>query len=144
MYLYKIGYGTYEENSYVELSHENKFTEEELTEMIASAIASLIVHIEPDENGQYYAHQFKFDEFFNGIYRFDSKERKDIVEWLIEVKGFKRIEYDVTWQGFGWCSVLDKGDWASSRKKNDEVSQITDHLNKFGIKNEDYPTGDGK
>jgi len=138
MYKYKIGYGTCEENSFVELEHEKKFKKKEVTQMVAEAIEALFPDkINDDvktESGEYYEFAFKFDQFWR-----DGLSKSNIIDWLIENKGFKPIEYELVWSAWGWASVLDPKDWKMYRKNNDELAQITKYLNSKGITQEKFP-----
>lgn len=133
IYRYKIGYGTCEESSFVELEHSKKFSKDQITEMIGEAILSMFIEVlerwhERIEKAQYQSFMFKFEEFWR------EGSENGIPEWLVKNKGFKRVEYEVEWDVFGWASVLDKDDWRMHRGENDELSKITDYLEKNGIK----------
>ena len=138
MYRYKIGYGTCEESEFVELEHEKKFTEDDITQMIAETIEAEIkegLFEEKDEEGFYYDFAFNFNHVWNNAH-----EDKKLVDWLIENKGFVLVKYEVDWDAFGWASVLDKNDWKTYRQKGDNLSKITDYLASKGIKKENYKT----
>lgn len=137
MYKYKIGYGTCEEFACVELEHKDKFSKADITRMVAEAIEAIFpdkMKHAKNEKGYYYEFAFKFEQFWtNGL------NETNIISWLIENKGFKQSEYELTWSVFGWASVLDKKDWNGDRGKNDELAKITTYLNKKGIKKENFP-----
>ena len=108
MYWYKIGYGTYEESNYVELKHEKLFTKEDITKMIAEAIVD-IEKSKPEKDRNW--HQSSYQHF-----------HKDVVQWLIENKGFVSVEYEVGWSVFGWASVFDINDWGThGRGEEDQM-----------------------
>lgn len=122
-YNYKIGYHSYEESDYVELQHETKFSDNELTEMIAEATVETIKKTKISNN---YMHNFQ-----------DIFESKDpsLIEYLIEKFGFKLIEYELSWRVFGWSSVFDKDEWGDDR--GEHLDKITDAVNKAGFTRKD-------
>ncbi len=123
---YKIGYYSHEESDYVELQHEKKFSDDELTEMIADATVETIkkMKITGDET-------HSFQDIFN--YGNDN-----LVQYLIEKFGFKTIEYELNWSVFGWASLFDKTDWKWDR--DNSLDKITEAVNKAGFtrKDDDY------
>lgn len=131
MYKYKIGYSTWEESSYVELEHVEKFSHDQMTMMIAEAVKELFDEItgkndEKDDIGKQYYHVFstKFQNFWDGD--------KNIVDWLVSKKGFSKIEYELAWWVDGWDKVLDP------KKENcfattGNLTKISDYLKKEGI-----------
>jgi len=121
-YNYKIGYHSHEESDYVELQHEKKFSDNELTEMIAEATVEII----KKRTGNY---THNFQDIFG-----DSS----LIQYLIEKFGFKLIEYELRWSAFGWASIFDKTNWKEDR--GDHLDKITDAVNKAGFtrKDDDY------
>lgn len=121
-YNYKIGYYSHEESDYVELQHEKKFSDDELTEMIADATVETIKKMKQIDND--YTHSFR-----------DIFEDPGLIQYLIEKFGFKRIEYELCINIFGWGSVFDKSDWKGDR--GDHLDKITDAVNKAGFTRKD-------
>lgn len=119
-YNYKIGYYSHEESDYIELQHEKKFSDNELTELIAEATVETIKKMRKAGD---YTHSFQY------IFR------KDLIQYLIEKIGFKRIEYELCWNIFGWGSVFDKKDWKEDR--DDHLDKITEAVNGAGFSRED-------
>lgn len=126
-YHYKIGYYSHEESNYEELQHENKFSDDELTEMIAEATVETIKKAKMTDN--HYIHNFQ-DVF-------DDKDNSLII-YLIEKFGFKLIIYESTWNVFGWASIFDKDEWRDDR--GEHLDKITDIVNRVGFtrKDDDY------
>jgi len=124
MFKYKIGYSTYEESHYIELEHEQKFTHDELTKIIAEAAVAVVKTMVNDKD---YVHSFQ--DVFSRCYM-DNK-KADIEGYLIKEKGFKLIEYAENWYTFGWASIFHKEDWKDNR--DDDLNKITDAVNAAGF-----------
>jgi len=118
-YAYKIGYYSMEESDYVELQHDNKFGDEELTEIIANAVVETIKKLKET---------CECVHSFQGMYCF-------ITQYLLENCGFKRIKYQFVWSTFGWGSVFDNDNWGDDR--GEHLNKITDAVNKAGYTRKD-------
>ncbi len=121
-YNYKIGYYSHEESDYIELQHEKKFSDEELTEMISEYTVEIIKKMKQDD----YVHSFQ-DIFNYGDH--------GIIKYLKEKYGFKDIEYELSWTVFGWASIFDKSDWEGDR--DNHLEKITDAVNNAGFTRND-------
>lgn len=104
MYTYKIGYTSCEESYYLELTHEQKFAEEELADMIADAmLPRYLEHLkyqeqrtkEHDPTTRDWVHHAQLGSLMFG---------RGFEEALGKM-GFKRIEYDRVLTIWGWTSV---------------------------------------
>lgn len=113
MYLYKIGYYSYEETDYAELKHEQSFSKSQITEMVAEAIIDILTRRTKDD----YYHSYQ-----------DFHER--VIKWLVEHKGFVEVEYDTVWSEFGWGSVFCGKDW--DRDRDTELNRLAALLNEAG------------
>lgn len=122
-YNYKIGYYSHEESDYVELQHEIKFSDNELTEMLAEATVDIITKMKKRIR---YIHNFQ-DAF--------ESEDPSLIRYLIEKFGFKLIDHELCWSAFGWASVFDKSDWKGDR--DDHLDKITDIVNRTGFTRKD-------
>ena len=112
MYNYKFGYYSCEESEYFELSHEKKFSKEELTEIIAEICKGLINFEERNFGFQYLI--------------------ESVREELINKYGFKEIGYEVKWDVFGWADLLDEKDWEEST--NDTLKDLRKRLKVYNEK----------
>jgi hypothetical protein len=121
-YNYKIGYNSHEESDYVELQHEKRFSDEELTEMISESTVEIIKKMKQDD----YVHSFQ-DIFNYGDH--------GIIKYLKEKYGFKDIEYELCWTVFGWASIFDKSDWEGDR--GNHLEKITGAVNEAGFTRND-------
>lgn len=122
-YNYKIGYYSHEESNYVELQHEKKFSDEELTEMISEYTVYIIKIMKQNDD---YIHSFQ-DIFNSGD--------QGIIQYLKEKYGFNDIEYELFWSVFGWASIFDKSDWKGDR--DNHLEKIADVVNKAGYTRND-------
>jgi hypothetical protein len=127
MYRYKIGYTSYEESSFVELEHEQKYTHQELSEIIANATVEVVKVLKKIPNS--YTHSFQ--DVFEGLY-----SECNVISYLIANKGFKRIEYQDVWSVFGWASIFDKTDWGSENR-DWELDFIVEKILEAGFTKED-------
>lgn len=125
-YNYKIGYNSHEESDYVELQHETKFSDNELTEMLAEATVETIKKMKQTGDR---THNFQDIFYF---------ENDSLIQCLIEKFGFKLIDYELCWSVFGWASIFDKKDWKGDR--HNHLDKITEAVNKAGFirKDDDY------
>ena len=118
-YYYKIGYGHHEYSHAIELIHECKFTHKQIQKMINEGVIELFNEVIPPQTKPYSRWQFYMKEFF---------EDDKIINWLIERKGFKKVEYTVDYQC--WYE-----DILSGKKENKSIGR---YLNKHGIKKKNF------
>jgi len=117
MYKYKIGYYTFEESDYVELEHAKKFSRGDITKFIAEAIVAIASPIKELKSWD-----LTFESLFNGL-----TGKLSIINWLIENKGFKIINYELVWGVFGWGNAFDKNDWQT--EKTDIDIELNNEIN---------------
>jgi hypothetical protein len=105
IYVYDIGYSSYEESSYVQLTHTKKFTEAQLRRAVIKAIITVLKWI--DEK--------KPKEIYLGCHGpgFDDLDKFVIAE--LEKVGFKRIKFQAEFSIFGWPSLTDNSHWEGQR-----------------------------
>jgi hypothetical protein len=113
-YKYKIGYTTFEESEFEELTHDVLFPYNEITNMIAQATAKA-AHSDPDGD-----HGNAFQRYFS-----------DVIDVLVCDYGFKRIEYDLIWSTFGWAPVIDDGTWRLEIEQHPELQVIQDAVKNY-------------
>ena len=105
MFLYKFGYGSYEESDFKELIHENQYTEEEFDAIITKAIIKVLKGVISGNYKHIYIHN-------------DGISYQEIHEYVIdELKqlGFKEVNYQAEWSCFGWPSIVDQQSWSKQR-----------------------------
>jgi hypothetical protein len=111
MFLYKFGYGSYEESNFYEICHKKQFSEKEFTSIIADSIIKVLYDC---CNG------------INDVYIFnDGISYEDIHEYVFEELkkiGFEKVEYEVVWSCFGWPSLTNKNSWGKQR--GNELNEI--------------------
>lgn len=118
-YFYEIGYGSPEESEFSSLTHESKLTEDDIDTMIIEAIIKIV---EDAEN-----------IYISGY----EDMHHSVIEYLVQEKGFEKVEYEEKWSVFGWPSLFDKEDWGEQR--GEKLNKITEELNKRGYGREyDY------
>jgi hypothetical protein len=115
MFLYRVGYTSYEECPQVALCHERRIDSKEFEEMCLScAVDAAKEMIAKDE----YVHNFSH------LY--------DRVVYLMVVRhGFAAAEYAGDFRPFGWPSVFDKDDWEKDR--DEDLDKLTDRLLAAGL-----------
>jgi hypothetical protein len=105
MYFYKIGYHSYEESAFAELTHENKYTDEEIHNIVSNAVIRVLQEIVAKKK------KCIFNSSYEGLHDL-------ITEDLIEMDGFKKVKYQSIWSCFGWASVTNEEDWEGQRGDN--------------------------
>ena len=134
-YLYKVGYYSFEDSGDVVLSHSRKISKREYRNMFVEATLELLLNrrdmvtwLDTDE-GEY--HDYDKEKFINDTYRrHDGKEYATLEEFLeergsvnytrfsdiyravanlmIELYGFKLVEYEQDEAVDGWGAICDK------------------------------------
>lgn len=119
-YLYKVGYGSYEDSAYAELTHETCYSEEELHKLIVNAIIKVLESIMDNQC------KVSLDE--EGV---SYEEIHDhVITELIVHDGFKKVAYQAQWSCFGWPSIVSEDSWKGQRDEtlNKIYSEIPEKL----------------
>jgi hypothetical protein len=130
-YIYEVGYGSYEESEYWQLSHKKKFTKEELHHFVVDAFFAAL----EAEAG---AHKESgFGEMYTGV---DGPKFQDLMRSLhflkyLESLGFVQVEYAERFNIFGWASCLDPKDWEdnASPVRQAIAKELHDRCKEAGI-----------
>lgn len=103
MFLYKFGYGSYEESRFSEILHEKEFSNTEFETIVEDAIIRVL-------------NKIALGEIDPRIYSEPSYEdiHDDVLQELLNI-GFKKVEYKSQWSCFGWPSLIDEYDWKGDR-----------------------------
>ncbi len=109
MYIYNIGYHTYEESESVQLYHEKKYTKEEFESITTEAVGRVLKAVSKDK------------VTFQSILF-------DVVEELTKNFGFTRVKFTSEFNVFGWADILDGKDWEDDR--DEQLKTLTDNLKK--------------
>lgn len=117
MYKYKIGYGTYEESDYTELEHKNKFTKEQLNQLMAKCIAECIPKA-------CYAHCYQDVHY-------------GVIRKLVDTYGFQHVEYEEKWIVFGWGSLFEERNF--NEVKDESLEYVKKYLKEYGYGTWDDP-----
>lgn len=104
MYLYKFGYGSYEDSDFTEIFHIKQFSEQEFFNIIKNAIIRVLQGV-IDKKYNPYIHENGLS--YESIHEFMLEELKS--------DGFKKIQYQTEWSCFGWPSMVDKSSWSGQR-----------------------------
>ena len=111
MPIYNLGYDTYEESEYIQLSHEHKYSDKEFKQIVRTATANVINKMEIKENKR-----ISFQDII-----------EDVAEELIQTFGFKRVKFDAEFSVFGWADISDKDDWKEVR--GEELDKLSEFVN---------------
>jgi hypothetical protein len=111
MYIYKIGYGSYEDSEFDWYTNKTKFTKDALNKMVAESIAYKISKSNFRKLSKYDLH---FDNFVTD---------GDICKYLEKNFKFKKIIPETTCYMFGWTSALDQEDWKNQTDNNTKEIQ---------------------
>lgn len=100
MYLYRIGYTTYEECPYTVLVSDKKYSQDEFTRLITQAIAIFI----DGQDEEFFEYRVTDDLDFSRIY-------SEFLEWFVVAYSFKTVEYTAGFSVFGWTGLSNGGRW---------------------------------
>ena len=92
MYFYDIGYQGQDEGEYWQLAHDCEYSKDELASLIHEAVVAII----PEEcyiKGKPYIH-----DIATLVHK--------IAPWLVENKGFRRLEFTAEWQCDSGDSII--------------------------------------
>jgi hypothetical protein len=110
MYIYDMGYYTYEESDYHQICHEQKYNDKEFEEIVIKAAINILKEKETKKE-----ERISFQDILH-----------DVVEELIKNFGFKEVKFTVRHYIFGWPNILDEKDWKGDRGK--ELNQLTKRI----------------
>lgn len=94
MYIYKIGYFSYEESPHRYLTHEVLFTQEEFDQLIGGALVALVTEQLSRPIPEYFPIRI-FSDLFPDL----------LADFLIRDKGFSELKIAASNSVFGWSSV---------------------------------------
>jgi hypothetical protein len=133
-YIYEIGYGSYEESDFTQLTHTKKFTGEEIKNLVHKVIKEILLSITIDNNGSSIFATVNHMSF-SGYAEKDYKESKKlgghkykyhitfedlhsvVVEKLIKDHGFKPMQFETCYSMFGWGGLFDT-EWEQDEDLN--------------------------
>ncbi len=110
MYIYNVGYDTYEESEHVQLYHKNKFSNREFKEKVKTAVVNILNKTKIKDK-----EKISFQSIFD-----------EVIEELVKNFGFKEVKFDAEFGVFGWADILDKEDWKDVR--GEELNELTDFV----------------
>lgn len=108
MYVYNVGYHSYEESEYCQLYHEKKFNQKEFEDIVIEAAISVLKESEHVNNYKDYKHEGRVTITFQDIFF-------SVVEVLVKKFGFKEVKFTSGFNVFGWADILDPNDWKIDR-----------------------------
>lgn len=125
MFIYKIGYNTFEESSYNEYQHEQQFTEDQLMAIIEEALYST----------------YNIDVHYRGNIA-EIIDDLDFQKYLLS-KGFIPLKYENDISLFGWNNIVDtkatcKG--VNSNKEQDMIMRLRNKIKSTPSKNKQIST----
>lgn len=126
MFVYSIGYYSFEESHYFQMMHEERFSEEQLEEKVLACLPDLVKRIwndklyndwmdpDDDERAVHVAQsrlRIDFPDVMRGCYACSDEEIKASLEDLLcERFGFIPVVFETTYHRFGWGDLV-AGDW---------------------------------
>lgn len=111
MYLYDVGYGTYEESSFRQWQHAQKFSKEELAAKVEEALWLALYAIASRTPKQREAEYIFVGE--DGI-TFQHLLGTDQFVAAMEQLGFTQVQFQASWSVFGWASTISTDSWRST------------------------------
>lgn len=118
MYFYSIGYGSYEDSSFIEYVFSDKLTDEELERYVHKAVIAALEKVIAMADTDDYLYYDSSGPTFRTI--------QDLVHEELLNLGFNKLEYDAEWGCFGWASIIDKDDWSNDR--DDKLNRLSDAI----------------
>lgn len=120
MFLYNIGYGSYEESEFTQMTFDKELSQEDLHKYVINAILTVLNNV---INKKY--NRFRISEF--GV---SYQDIHDYVIEELEKVGFQQVKFTAEWSCFGWPSLTDDKDWEGQRNETlDRISkEIPDNI----------------
>jgi hypothetical protein len=116
VYLYRVGYGSYEDSEYFELMHADKLSCEYLHKVVVQCINGVLKDI--------ISGKIKICLMEDGVSYEDINE--DVINKMIQFYGFKKVEYQAKWSVFGWPSITCDKSWGEQR--GDVLIRVTEEI----------------
>lgn len=104
MFIYNVGYGSYEESEYTQLMFNELLTPEQLHKYVSDAVIRVLTDITNN----------KEISMYNGL---SYQEIHELVIDELKTVGFQEIKFAAEWSCFGWPSLTDNEDWSGQRDK---------------------------
>ena len=116
LYTYKVGYSSYEDSAYWELKHEKKFTEKQFNKIVEECLLAVLIKIaSPKERWDHRREPSFATLLTEREERVNKKTKKKqylpIFLYEMEKHGFEIMEFEQSWNIFGWPSAIKPGDW---------------------------------
>jgi len=121
MFIYVIGYWTCEESEYTYLVSDDKYTKEEIEEMVHDCALKTIKEMKEKDS---YLHSYQ--DIHGGI-----------IQHLKDDYDFWDIEAEQEWTVFGWGSIFRHGDWNTYRDEPDKLTTLIDKILEAGYGEDD-------
>lgn len=116
MFIYNLGYHTYEESEYIQLYHNKKFNKKEFEKIVIKATITILK--------KYEIKSTEIVTFQDILY--------DVVEELIKNFGFKKVKFSSEFNVFGWANILNEKDWEYNR--DEQLNKLTKAVKKELLK----------
>ncbi len=107
MYIYDVGYHTYEESDHVQLYHKKEFNKKEFEDIVIKATID-VSKKQKVKKGETIT--------FQSILI-------DVIEELTKNFDFEEVEFTSQFNVFGWADILDEKDW--ERDRDEQLNKIT-------------------
>ena len=121
MYVYNVGYHSYEPSNYIQLTHEKKFSKKQF-ELIVFGCVDLAIQKNMNKVSYYHIHDF-------------DNAMDTVAECMVSGFGFKYLEYTQRFECFGWGSLFYNDGWKHETTGN--IKRLRRYLKKRGYTKED-------
>lgn len=112
MYIYNIGYHSYEENEDVQLYHKQKFGKEDFDNIVIKATCNVLKKHDLKKGNE-----ITFQCIFYPI-----------IDDLIKNFGFNEVKFTAKFSVFGWADLMDEKDWENDR--DEQLNLLTKAITK--------------
>lgn len=110
MYIYNIGYGSYEGSESEQMMFSQKLDADQLHNYISKATISVLKKLVDKKCPDIALYMGGDGLTFEELFRYVIKE--------LETMGFQKVEFEADWFCFGWASLINENDWKRDRDEN--------------------------
>lgn len=140
MYSYEIGYGSYEDSNYIQLTHEKQFTEEEFDEMVYACVESVMEEVKiqcaiprkkllnkTESEHPYIGWYCGYDESFH--LNFEAIHEL-VAEYMCSKFDFKPLKFQQRFNVFGWCNLNNSEHFRADTRNVPRIDKLREIVQK--------------
>jgi len=133
MFIYDVGYGTYEESENIQVMHEKRFTEKQFNKIIEDCLLAVLIKIGKPKSKFNHEREPSFQELltkmsFKKNRKTGEGERYHYFMKELEKQGFREVQFEQKWSVFGWASAINPKDWMDKYSVGSEREKLARRL----------------